>query len=443
MTVSWSRHQYVEFVFDQKLPTWLLLHRHAFEWLGGVPERVVLDNLKAAVVKACFDDPLIQQAYRECAEHYGFLIAPCRPRTPRHKGKVEQGGVHYVKRNFLAGRAPTSITQANQDVRVWCNTTAGLRIHGTTNEQPLVRFQETERAQLKPLPKTPYDLAVWKQVTVGADGYITFDNAYYSIPCRYTKGTRLLVRGGAQFVTIFTQEHQPVTTHDRARQPGERMTHPDHLPADKVPGLMVSREGCQAAAQDIGPATSQTVAELLDDRVVDRLRTAGRLLRLRERYGDERLEAACGRAQQFAEPTYATVKRILINGLEQKQLLQRQCRRLDLFAPSPERPATCWDTCLEVWHGTDTPAHAVPDQIASVGNSANPGCTQSPGRGRPMVLCRVLVASARRRGGAPGSETTDAAPAAFDGHQHQDHRDLRFQFQSGAQPPTRSATGQL
>ena len=318
MTVSWSRHQYVEFVFDQKLPTWLLLHRHAFEWLGGVPERVVLDNLKAAVVKACFDDPLIQQAYRECAEHYGFLIAPCRPRTPRHKGKVEQGGVHYVKRNFVAGRAPTSITQANQDVRVWCNTTAGLRIHGTTREQPLVRFQETERAQLKPLPKTPYDLAVWKQVTVGADGYITFDNAYYSIPCRYTKGTRLLVRGGAQFVTIFTQEHQPVTTHDRARQPGERMTHPDHLPADKVPGLMVSREGCQAAAQDIGPATSQTVAELLEDPVVDRLRTAGRLLRLRERYGDERLEAACGRAQQFAEPTYATVKRILINGLEQE-----------------------------------------------------------------------------------------------------------------------------
>ncbi len=233
MTLSWSRHQYVEFVFDQKLATWLLLHRHAFEWLGGVPERVVIDNLKAAIVKACFDDPLMQQAYRECAEHYGFLIAPCRPGTPRHKGKVEQGGVHYVKRNFLAGRTPTTITQANQDVRIWCNTTAGLRIHGTTREKPLVRFQETERAQLKPLPKAPYDLAVWKEVTVGADGHITFDNAYYSIPCRYAKGTRLLVRGGAQFVTIFTQEHQPVTTHDRARQPGERMTHPDHLPPTK------------------------------------------------------------------------------------------------------------------------------------------------------------------------------------------------------------------
>jgi len=134
MTLAWSRHQYVEFVFNQRIETWLLVHRHAFEWLGGVPERIVPDNLKAAVVKACFDDPVIQQAYRECAEHYGFMIAPCREGTPQHKGKVEQGGVHYVKRNFLGGRKPTLIAQANQEVRTWCNQTAGLRMHGTTKE---------------------------------------------------------------------------------------------------------------------------------------------------------------------------------------------------------------------------------------------------------------------------------------------------------------------
>src|SRR6266511_3789941 len=98
-------------------------------------------KLKAAITKACWDDPQVQQAYRECAEHYGFLIAPCRPRTPEHKGKVEQGGVHYVKRNFLGGRVPTTITQANLDVRSWCLTTAGLRCHGTTKAAPLERFQ--------------------------------------------------------------------------------------------------------------------------------------------------------------------------------------------------------------------------------------------------------------------------------------------------------------
>ena len=139
MTLAWSRHQYVEFVFDQKIATWLLCHRHALEFFGGAPERIVPDNHKAAVVRACFDDPLLQQTYRECAEHYGFLtlaphcvrrsagVAPCRVATPQHKGKVEQGGVHFVKRNFLGGRQPTLIAQANQDVWVWCNTTAGLR----------------------------------------------------------------------------------------------------------------------------------------------------------------------------------------------------------------------------------------------------------------------------------------------------------------------------
>ena len=316
MTLAWSRHQYVEFVFNQKIETWLLCHRHALEFFGGAPERIVPDNLKAAVVRACFDDPLIQQTYRECAEHYGFLIAPCRVATPRHKGKVEQGGVHFVKRNFLGGRKPGPIAQANQDVHTWCNTTAGLRIHGTTKERPLVRFDDTERARLKPLPEAPYDLAVWKEVTVSNDGHITFENAYYSVPLRFKKGDKLWVRGGAQTVNISTPDHQWATTHDRAEHPGERLTHPAHLPPEKVAGLMVSREGCQAAAADIGPATGQVVAELLADPVVDRLHTARRLLGLRGRYGDVRLEAACAKAVRFAEPAYVTIKRILVSGLE-------------------------------------------------------------------------------------------------------------------------------
>lgn len=317
MTLSWSRHQYVEFVFDQTLSTWLLLHRHAFEWFGGVPERVVIDNLKAAIVKACFDDPVVQGAYRECAEHYGFLIAPCRVRTPQHKGKVEIG-VHYVKRNFLGGRAPSSLSQANQDVRTWCNTTAGLRTHGTTHEQPLQRFQATEQSRLKALPAVAYDLAVWKEATVGADGHITFDNAYYSVPLRLPRGTKLRVRGGIQSVTLFSMTHEPLATHDRARHPGQRMTHPDHLPPHKVAGLTVSREECRTAAAAVGDAASCIVAILLDDPAVDKLRTASRLLRLGERFGDVRLEAACVRALQFGEPAYITVKRILVEGLERQ-----------------------------------------------------------------------------------------------------------------------------
>jgi len=319
MTLSWSRHQYVEFVFDQKVETWLRLHRNAFTWLGGVPRRVVIDNLKAAIVKAVWDDPEVQQSYRECAAHYGFLIAPCRPRTPEHKGKVEQGGVHYVKRNFLGGRQATTIVQANQDVLVWCNTTAGLRIHGTTKEPPLIRFQEVEQAHLQPLPETPYDMAVWKKVKVHRDCYVEFDKAYYSVPYRLIE-QEVWVCGGIQQVRIYTAKHQLRATHDRASRPGERLTHLDHLPPEKVPGLTLDREDCLTTATQIGAATRQVVQTLLDDPVIDRLPTVGRLLRLRHKFDDQRLEAACQRALYFDDPTYKTIKRILTQGLENEPL---------------------------------------------------------------------------------------------------------------------------
>ncbi len=315
MLLAFSRHQYVEFVFDQSLPTWIQLHQHAFAFFGGIPQRVVLDNLKAGIVKACFDDPQIQTTYRECAEHYGFLIAPCRPRTPEHKGKVEQGGVHYVKRNFLGGRSPTTIAQANADVLVWCRTTAGERIHGTTKAQPLARFATVEQEQLHPLPATPYDLATWKPVTLYRDCYVVFEQSFYSAPFRLI-GQRLWVRGGSREVRIYTADYAHVATHPRARQPGERHTHPDHLPPEKLPGLEWTRERCRALAAEIGPATTEFVQTLLNDAVVDRHGRVVRVLKLRERVGAERLEAACGRALRFGDLTYRTLKHILDQRLE-------------------------------------------------------------------------------------------------------------------------------
>lgn len=317
MTLSWSRHQYVEFVFDQKIPTWLRLHRNGFAFLGGVPRRVVIDNLKAGITQACWDDPQVQLTYRECAEHYGFLVAPCKPRTPQHKGKVEQGGVHYIKRNFLGGREMTTITHANQDVKVWCLTSAGQRTHGTTRKRPFVQFETVEKATLQPLPESPYDLAEWKQAKLHRDCYVVFDNAYYSAPFRYV-GQQLRVRGGGQEVRLYTSDYQLIATHERATEAGQRLTHPAHLPPDKLPGLVLDREACQSVAEDIGFSTTALVGRLLADPVVDRLSTVRRLLRLREQVGDERLEAACTRALSFDEASYKTVKRILTQGMERE-----------------------------------------------------------------------------------------------------------------------------
>lgn len=319
MLLSWSRHVYVEFVWDQKIATWLRCHRNAFAFFGGVPKRVVLDNLKTAILKAIWDDPQVQYTYQECAVHYGFLLSPCRVATPEHKGKVEQGGVHYVLRNFLGGREPGEITLANREVRTWCLTTAGLRDHGTTREAPLKRFEEVEKARLKALPSTPYDLAIWKKVKVYRDCYVSFEDAFYSVPQRLYPGS-VWICGGARQVRIYNSDYKLEATHERAHKAGERITNLEHIPAEKVPGLTRSRESVLEAAQQIGPETTHTVEILLDHPYLDRLHTAGLLVQLVGKHGPERLELACKKALEYDDPSYKTVKGILQKGLEKQEI---------------------------------------------------------------------------------------------------------------------------
>jgi transposase len=317
MVLSFSRHLYAEVVFDQRVGTWLLCHRHAFEWFGGAPARVVPDNLKAAIVRASFTEPEAQRAYRECAEHYGFLIDPNPPRSPHLKGKVEQGGVHYVKRNFLAGRDPEPADQLNRKLRGWAREVAGGRVHGTTRKRPIDQFEHLERGALLPLPPQPYDPATWKRVKAYRDCYVVFEGSYYSAPFRLV-GETLWLRAGARTVELYDREHQLAATHDRAREPGERKTHPDHLPPEKLPGLALTREGCRSRAAAVGPATAEVVERLLAHRPEDRLRSAGKLLGLAQRHSPERLEAACGRALAHGEADYPTVRRILERGLDRE-----------------------------------------------------------------------------------------------------------------------------
>ena len=155
MTPCFSPHQYVEFVWDQTVATWLGCHRRAFEWFGAVPERVIIDNFKCAITKACNTDPLVQRAYAGCAEGYGFKIEPCPPRDPAKKGIVE-AGVKYVKGNFVPLRTFRDMADLNAQARAWVMQEAGVRIHGTTRKAPLVLF-----ALEKPLMRAPPTQALY------------------------------------------------------------------------------------------------------------------------------------------------------------------------------------------------------------------------------------------------------------------------------------------
>jgi len=316
-TLGYSRHQYAEIVFDQKVNTWLGLHQRALASFGGVPRRVVLDNLKAAVVKALVLDPILGEAYRKLAQHYHFLISPNRPATPRHKGKVESG-VNYVKRNFFAGQEFVDLERANLRLKAWVMDTAGVREHGTTHQAPLKLFREDEQSALQALPVEPFDLHAILMAKVHSDCHIVVDGSFYSV--HYTLvGQEVEVHVHERVVEIYAQ-HELVRTHCRATQKGQWRTEIEDYPPSKAQYLLKTPQFCLKLALRMGPYTHQVVEHLLADRPLDRLRSVQAILALAESVGVKRLEAACRRALYYGDPHYRRIKDILNAALDRDPL---------------------------------------------------------------------------------------------------------------------------
>jgi transposase len=165
MTLSSSRHTFVRFVFRQDTDTWLDCHERAFAFFGGVPQRIILDNLKSGVLKAAIYDPTINRAYADLERYYGFVADPAKVRIAEHKGKVERA-VPTVRKHLLAGRTFKDIGDANERALHWCKEEIGMEIHGTTKKRPYPTFLAEEKAHLIPLPEIPFERPLWKKCTV-------------------------------------------------------------------------------------------------------------------------------------------------------------------------------------------------------------------------------------------------------------------------------------
>ncbi|MCU7921900.1 MAG: IS21 family transposase [Candidatus Thiodiazotropha sp. (ex Dulcina madagascariensis)] len=313
MTLCWSRHQYAEIVLDQKVPTWLECHRHAFEWFGGVPARVIIDNAKCAITRACARDPVVQRAYAECAEGYGFKIDALPPREPQKKGRVESG-IKYLKTNFLPLRGFRSLADANRQLQDWILEEAGNRIHGSTHEKPLLRFA-IEQPLLKPLPAVVPEFAEWAKVKVHCDCHVQFEKCLYSVPFKLISQT-IWLKATPVTVRIY-RDHELVAVHPRLHRPGARSTQDDHLPPEAIAWKMRDPQWCLQQSEKVGASCHRLIRTLFADRVLDNLRAAQGVIRLKDKYGSARLEAACQRALSYNNPRYGTVKTILAKGLEQ------------------------------------------------------------------------------------------------------------------------------
>jgi len=311
LTLSFSRHRFVRFVERQDVPSWLDCHVRAFEFFGGVPKTVLLDNLKAGVVRPDIYDPTINRAYAELERHYGFTADPAKVATPEHKGKVERQ-MPVVRQQLIAGRSYRDLAELNEKALLWCREQVGREPHGTTCEAPMTLFEQQEKNALLGLPAQPFDPPTWAEAKVHPDHHLVFERSYYSLPTRFV-GKTVWVRATRRLVEIFCDD-ELVKTHTRARRRGSWMTDQNDYPEASKAFLFTHPTYCRKKAAELGPHVLQMVEEILADHAIRNLRKAQGVLRLADKYGPRRLDEACDYLLQFGATELKRLQHVLKEG---------------------------------------------------------------------------------------------------------------------------------
>ncbi|MBI3304042.1 MAG: IS21 family transposase [Deltaproteobacteria bacterium] len=225
MVLCYSRMLYVEFTVSQTMEHFLACHQHAFEFFGGIPTKVMVDNLKSAVLKRALGEaPVFNPKYLDFATHNGFTITPCNVGKGNEKGRVENG-VGYVKKNFLAGLEMPDFSALNPAARQWLDTVANVRLHGATRETPTALWH-TERPVLRPLPLHPFDIATVSQVRASRQFRITLETNRYSVPAHYA-GHALTLKTAPDRLCVSLGD-QLIARHDRRYDRFQDVEDPDH-----------------------------------------------------------------------------------------------------------------------------------------------------------------------------------------------------------------------
>ena len=312
MILSCSRALFVQPVLRMDQKSWNASHVAAFEFFGGVPARLVCDNLKTGVTRPDLYDPQINLAYGELAGFYGALIDPARARKPKDKPRIERP-MPYIRDSFFAGREFTSLAQMQAEALRWATEVYGVHKHrGLDGQTPASVFTALEAGALMPLPPRPFESVVYSVGRVAPDCHVKSGKALYSVPWRLI-GQQVTVRTVGDVVQIF---HTDTVVATHVLHLCGRSTNFEHYPPHKIAHTLRSVSWCRIQAEQIGPAAVAIVAELSAVNAIHRLRAIQGIIRLREKYGDTRLDAACARALTVGDPNYPTVKGILAAGTE-------------------------------------------------------------------------------------------------------------------------------
>lgn len=319
-----SGYTYAEATWTQALPDWIGSHVRALEYLGGCPEVLVPDNLKSGITSAHRYEPDVNPTYQQMALHYGMAVIPARVRKPKDKAKAE-GSVLLAERWILARlRNQTFFSLAGANGAI-----AGLREE--LNARPFQKlpgsrrslFEELDKPALRPLPADPYEYAEWGKVRVHIDYHVQVDAHYYSVPYQLI-GRQLELRLTVRVVELL-HKGQRVASHMRCYDPRKRfITNPDHMPKAHRDYAEWTPERMIAWAGKTGPATAAIVERVLVSRPHPQqgFRSCQGLIRLGQKYGEERLEAACQRGVVIGAASYKSIESILKNGLDRQPLPQ-------------------------------------------------------------------------------------------------------------------------
>jgi len=319
-----TNYTYAEASESQGLSDWIASHVHMFEFMGGVPEVLVPDNLKSGVSKACYYDPDINPTYQDMARHYNTIVLPARVRAPRDKAKVETG-VQIVERWILAklrNHTFFSLADLNREIR---------RLLDELNDKPFQKlpgsrksmFDSIDRPALKDLPVNPYQYAEWKKATVHIDYHVEVDGHYYSVPYQLVK-KKVDVRITVSTVECF-YKNKRVASHKRSCRKGHHTTIKEHMPIRHQKYLEWTPERFLRWAAKIGPYTAGLAEKIIASRIHPQqaYRTLMGIMRLGKSYSEPRLEAACERAIAIGSTSYRSVESILKNSLDRKPLQQK------------------------------------------------------------------------------------------------------------------------
>jgi transposase len=317
-----SRYAWRERVYKMDQETFLRCHIHAFDYFGGVPLKVVPDNLKQAVVEASFTEPVPNAVYQEFAIHYGFLISPCLPAMPEHKGGVESD-IKYIKRNFWPvfrerqkqkGRPVPDGADMATELASWSSEVAHKRKIKGVGVSPVQLFTDMEKEALRPIPAEPWTRLEVSQAKVQSTWCIQFRKAFYSVPWQYV-GKTVRVMANSTTVRIFC-DHEEIATHPRARHLWETVRNRLHEPPNATEYIETTRAGVLQRAKALGASVAEVCRQLFEQKGVDGLRPARALLALAKSYGPARLQAACQRVLAYDTVSYRSVHACLKHELD-------------------------------------------------------------------------------------------------------------------------------